>query len=82
MGRESAPRRSGAGRGDDDGVRVVADRVRPAAGGAGDAVLALVADDVVRAARLRDDRDRRRRAALATLRVALDDARWALLENA
>jgi hypothetical protein len=39
-------------------------------------------DDVVRAARLRDDRDRRRRAALATLRVALDDALAALLENA
>jgi len=45
-------------------------------------------DDVVRAARLRDDRDRRRRAALATLRVGLANALAShaalavLLENA
>ena len=57
-------------------------RARQAAEEERDAVLELVADDVVRAARLRDDRDRRRRAALATLRVALDDALAALLENA
>jgi len=64
------------------------ERARQAAEEERDAVLALVADDVVRAARLRDDRDRRRRAALATLRVALDDALAShaalavLLENA
>ena len=67
---------------------VAAERARQAAEEERDAVLDLVADDVVRAARERDDRDRRRRAALATLRVALDDALAAhaalaaLLENA
>jgi len=64
------------------------ERARQAAEEERDDVLALVADDVVRAARERDDRDRRRRAALATLRVGLDDALAAhaalaaLLENA
>ena len=64
------------------------ERARQAAEEERDAVLDLVADDVVRAARLRDDRDRRRRAALATLRMGLDDALAAhtalaaLLENA
>jgi chromosome segregation ATPase len=53
-----------------------------------DTVLELAADDVVRAARERDDRDAAWLAALATLRVALADARAshaalaALLENA
>ena len=67
---------------------VAAERARQAAEEERDAVLDLVADDVVRAARERDDRDRRRRAALATLRVGLDDALAAhaalaaLLENA
>ena len=64
------------------------ERARQAAEEERDAVLELVADDVVRAARLRDERDRRRRAALATLRMGLDDALAAhaalaaLLENA
>ena len=47
-----------------------------------DTVLELVAPDAVEAARLRDDRDAARLAELATLRVALADARAALLENA
>ena len=64
------------------------ERARQAAEEERDDVLELVADDVVRAARLRDDRDRRRRAALATLRVGLANALAShaalavLLENA
>ena len=58
------------------------ERARFAAEEERDAVLELVADDAVRAARARDDRDAARLAELATLRVALADARAALLENA
>ena len=59
------------------------ERARQAAEEERDAVLELVADDVVRAARLRDARDAERLHALVVaLRVALDDALAALLENA
>jgi len=64
------------------------ERARFAAEEERDAVLELVAPDAVEAARLRDDRDAARLAALATLRVDLADARAshaalaALLENA
>ena len=51
------------------------ERARQAAEEERDTVLELVADDAVRAARARDDRDAARLAALATLRVALADAR-------
>ena len=50
------------------------ERARQAAEEERDTVLELVADDAVRAARERDDRDAARLAALATLRVALADA--------
>ena len=50
------------------------ERARQAAEEERDAVLELVADDAVRAARERDDRDAARLAALATARVALADA--------
>jgi hypothetical protein len=49
------------------------ERARQAAEEERDAVLELVAPDAVEAARLRDDRDAARLAALATLRVALAD---------
>ena len=65
------------------------ERARQAAEEERDAVLELVADDVVRAARLRDARDAERLHALVVaLRVALDDALAShaalavLLENA
>ena len=51
------------------------ERARYAAEEERDAVLELVADDAVRAAQERDDRDAERLAALATLRVDLADAR-------
>ena len=50
------------------------ERARYAAEDERDAALELVADDAVEAARLRDDRDAARLAALATARVALADA--------
>ena len=49
------------------------ERARQAAEEERDTVLEVVADDAVRAARERDDRDAARLAALATLRVALAD---------
>jgi len=58
------------------------ERARQAAEEERDTALELVAPDAVEAARLRDDRDAARLAELATLRVALADARAALLENA
>jgi hypothetical protein len=60
-----------------DGARAeleASERARYAAEDERDTVLELVADDAVRAARERDDRDAARLAALATLRVALADA--------
>jgi hypothetical protein len=50
------------------------DRLRYAAEEERDAVLELVADDVVRAARERDERDAQRLAALVVAQVALADA--------
>lgn len=57
------------------------ERARQAAEEERDTVLELVADDAVRAARARDDRDAARLAALATLRVALADADLILEER-
>jgi len=63
-----------------DRLRVELDateRARQAAEEERDAALELVAPDAVEAARLRDDRDAARLAEMATLRVALADARAA-----
>lgn len=67
-----------------DGARAeleATERARQAAEDERDDVLELVADDAVRAARARDDRDAARLAALATLRVALADAELILEER-
>ena len=57
------------------------ERARYAAEDERDAALELVAPDAVEAARLRDDRDAARLAALAALRVALADADLILEER-
>ena len=56
------------------GLREARERARQAAEEERDTVLELVADDAVRAARLRDDRDAERLHALVVARVALADA--------